>query len=169
VATGTDFDPDGLFNRNVFVKIAIKGRIQSIKRNQGAEILLNIFILRFNSTDSHPISICFNETRITLMINAILLIIIALCYIILRRYLKKRLVKTRTLSDEDYLVNLTLKRGMSAYEIFHIAGKPWNQPESKGDIPHYVRDYVRKNIDSNDLDYDLIMHSGGKHPPSWLA
>lgn len=102
------------------------------------------------------------------MINAILLIIIALCYIILRLYLKKRFVKTRTLSDEDYLVNLTLKRGMSAYEIFHIAGKPWNQPESKieenfiyylksGDIPHYVRDYVRKNLDSNDLDYDLTL------------
>ena len=111
------------------------------------------------------------------MINAILLIIIALCYIILRLYLKKRLVKTRTLSDEDYLVNLTLKRGMSAYEIFHIAGKPWNQPESKieenciyylksGDIPHYVRDYVRKNIESNDFDFDLILHSGGSLPPS---
>jgi len=114
------------------------------------------------------------------MLKTILLIIIALCYIVLRLYLRKRFVKNRTLSDEECLVSLTLKRGVSVYEIFHVAGKSWNQSESKiednfkyylksGDLPHYVRDYVRKNTESNDLNYDSSLHPGGKLPPSWLA
>jgi len=114
------------------------------------------------------------------MLKAIFLIIIALCYVILRMYLKKRFIKTRSLSDEEYLTNLTLKRGVSAYKIFHVAGKSWNQSESKiednfkyylksGDLPHYVRDYVRKNIKSQDCNDDSNLHPGGKLPPSWLA
>jgi len=65
------------------------------------------------------------------MLKTILLIIIALCYIVLRLYLRKRFVKNRTLSDEECLVSLTLKRSVSVYEIFHVAGKSWNQSESK--------------------------------------
>ena len=114
------------------------------------------------------------------MEKTILLIIIGLCYIILSLYLKRRLAKNRTLGDEDCLINLTVKHGMSAYEIFHIAGKSWNQSESKiednfkyylktGDFPHYVRDFVRKSIESQDCNDDSNLHPGGKLPPSWPA
>ena len=114
------------------------------------------------------------------MVIYFLLIFIAIVYMILRLYLRDRWNRARVLTDEEHLTGLTQARGVSTYKIFYIAGTSWNQPENKieedfkfylksGDLPHYVRDYIRKSITSKDLSADSQLNPGGKLPPSWLA
>jgi predicted AAA+ superfamily ATPase len=63
--------------------------------------------------------------------------------------------RRRPLSDEEYLAYLARKQNTSEYEIFIREATHWAQRKSRaeeqfkiylktGQMPHYVRDYVRK-------------------------
>ncbi len=71
------------------------------------------------------------------------------------------------LTDEACLERLAKKRGLSEYAVFLLAAHNWNVSEQQartgfkiylktGDIPHYVRDFVRQHkqeIENNDPPY----------------
>ena len=66
----------------------------------------------------------------------------------------ERRVSRQKQSDVDHLYYLSRQRGGSEYDIFFEAGGVWHIPEQsiendfkrfllQGDIPHYVRHYLR--------------------------
>ena len=61
----------------------------------------------------------------------------------------------RPISDEEYLSFLARRQRISEFELFHISSREWRVPTRliekdfnnyliTGNMPHYVRDYVRK-------------------------
>jgi hypothetical protein len=73
----------------------------------------------------------------------------------LLRRLENFWLTRRPLSDEEFLAHLARKQNTSEYEIFFRAAKDWaalrgrveeqfNAYLKTGQMPHYVRDYVRK-------------------------
>jgi hypothetical protein len=99
-------------------------------------------------------------------------------YVIGKRICEKAAARTRVISDEEYLLHLARMRKCSEYDIFQTAGESWHisKPDIligfkayliRGVLPHYVRDYVRKNkLAREDLEH-LIFNSGGIFTPSW--
>ena len=76
------------------------------------------------------------------------------CIELLRRW-QNYWASRRPLSDEEYLTYLARKQNTSEYEIFFRAAKEWSALRGRveeqfnaylktGQMPHYVRDYVRK-------------------------
>ena len=76
-------------------------------------------------------------------------------YFALMRWLDRLWVEGRPLSEEEMLSFLARSRGVSEYHIFHLAADPWSVGRTQveehfkrylqdGDLPHYVRDYVRR-------------------------
>jgi hypothetical protein len=108
----------------------------------------------------------------------LLLLIVPVVYVVGKRVIEKSSAKTREISEEEYLLHLARLNRCSEYDIFLRAGKLWHVSEQevsggfkeyllKGILPHYVRDYVRKNkLARKDLE-DLIFSSGGIFTPSW--
>ncbi|OQY58244.1 MAG: hypothetical protein B6245_12800 [Desulfobacteraceae bacterium 4572_88] len=83
------------------------------------------------------------------------LIGVFLCMLSIWR-LERRYARNRYISDEEYLAGMARKRGGSEYDIFHISAKEWCIPAGRidedfkeylvhGDLPYYVKDYIRKN------------------------
>jgi len=85
----------------------------------------------------------------------ILLPIAAFLYIELLKHLDIRFAARRTVTDEEYLAHIARSRSTSEYDLFHVAAGTWHiaarQVEddfkryvTEGQMPHYVRDYVRR-------------------------
>ncbi len=85
----------------------------------------------------------------------IVLPLAAFLYIGFLRHLDFRLAARRTVSDEEYLAAMARSRSTSEYDMFHVAAETWhiaatqveddfNRYVTEGDMPHYVRDYVRR-------------------------
>jgi hypothetical protein len=99
-------------------------------------------------------------------------------YVLGKRICEKAAARKRVISDEEYLLHLARVNKCSEYDIFRTAGELWRIPQPvilqhfkayllKGLLPHYVRDYVRKNkLTRADLE-KLIFNSGGIFTPSW--
>lgn len=110
------------------------------------------------------------------MSNTILFVVIGLIYVVLKIYLEKRLAPLDAVGDERELSDLAFANGNSVYEVFKTAGSNWNLPAEKpeddfkkylqqGTIPHYVRDYLRRQLKPGDRTYQELIFSGGR-PPS---
>jgi hypothetical protein len=109
------------------------------------------------------------------MYNAIFFIVIGLIYVVLKIYLEKRLAPLDAVGEERELSDLTFANGYSVYEVFNTAGSTWNLPAEKseedfknylqgGAIPHYVRDYLRRQLKPGDCTYQKLIFSGGRPP-----
>ena len=112
--------------------------------------------------------------------KAIVFIAITLVYLFIKLYFKKRAASTPVLSDNERLTNLALSRDQSVYEIFHCAASTWTIPDQdvrghfkqyvqSGDLPHYVRDFLRRESSLQDLKARARIYPGGELPPSWSA
>ena len=109
------------------------------------------------------------------MSNTVLFIVIGLTYVVLKIYLEKRLAPIDAVGEERELSDLAFSNGNSVYEVFKIAGTTWNLPDEKceedfknylqrGVVPHYVRDYLRRQLKSDDRTYQKLIFSGGRPP-----
>ena len=109
------------------------------------------------------------------MNNAILFIVIGLIYVILKIFLEKRLAPLDAVGEERELSDLAFTNGNSVYEVFKTAGSTWNLSAEKseddfknylqgGEIPHYVRDYLRRQLKPGDRTYQKLIFSGGRPP-----
>ena len=109
------------------------------------------------------------------MFNTILFIIIGLIYVVLKIYLENRLAPLDAVGEESELADLAFANGNSVYEVFKTAGSNWNLPVEKseddfknylqrGVIPHYVRDYLRRQLKPGDRTYQKLIFSGGRPP-----
>ena len=112
--------------------------------------------------------------------KALIFIAITLVYLCIKLYLKKRAEGTSVLSDNERLTNLALARNQSVYETFHRAASTWTIPDQNvkdhfkqyvksGDLPHYVRDFLRRESSRQDLKARARIYPGGELPPSWSA
>ena len=109
------------------------------------------------------------------MFNTLLFIVIGLIYVVLKIYLEKRLAPFDAVGEECELSDLAFTNGNSVYEVFKTAGSTWNLPAEKceddftiylqrGAIPHYVRDYLRRQLKPGDRTYQKLIFSGGRPP-----
>ena len=109
------------------------------------------------------------------MSNTVLFVIIGLTYVVLKIYLEKRLAPIDAVGEERELSDLAFSSGNSVYEVFKTAGSIWNLPDEKceddfknyllrGVVPHYVRDYLRRQLKSDDRIYQKLIFSGGRPP-----
>jgi hypothetical protein len=109
------------------------------------------------------------------MFNTILFIVIGLIYVGLKIYLEKRLAPLDAVGEERELSDVAFASGNSVYEVFKTAGSTWNLPAEKseddfkkylqrGAIPHYVRDYLRRQLKPSDRTYQKLIFSGGRPP-----
>ncbi len=89
------------------------------------------------------------------------LIGVFLCLVSIWR-LERQYTRNRYVSDEEYLAGMAKKRGRSEYDLFHISAKEWHIQVGRidedfkkylvnGDLPYYVKDYIRKNREKADL------------------
>lgn len=92
-------------------------------------------------------------------------------------WVDRRRLRKRPVTDEEMLSSIALSRGSSVYRIFQHAGEVWAFPAgrveedfrtylTRGTIPHYVRDFIRKEIDPRDLAYGSMLNPGGNLPRS---
>ncbi|CAB5160582.1 hypothetical protein D3OALGA1CA_5588 [Olavius algarvensis associated proteobacterium Delta 3] len=114
------------------------------------------------------------------MLKALILIVLTVCYIMIKNYLEGRLLKEYENSDEFCLSSLAVARKCSTYDIFRTVAQDWGFSDAKveddfrrylrtGDIPHYISSYVRKHIHDTDRRYGSMVHPGGSLPRSWSA
>jgi hypothetical protein len=115
------------------------------------------------------------EETVTLMNDTVLFIVIGSIYVVLKIYLEKRVAQLEAGDDERELSNLAFSNGNSVYEVFKTAGSTWNIPAEnseddfkkylqRGVIPHYVRDYLRRQLRPGDCTYLKLIYSGGRPP-----
>lgn len=82
--------------------------------------------------------------------------VLVICYYESMRLIDQRWANRGPLSDSEHLTFMARKRGISEYELFRIAAKTWNLPESRVDtdfkdyllhehMPHYLKDLVRRD------------------------
>ncbi|MFZ0612799.1 MAG: hypothetical protein WAM73_11215 [Desulfobacterales bacterium] len=109
------------------------------------------------------------------MSNAIFFIVLGLIYVLLKVYLEKRLAPMDSLGDEYDLSDLAFSTGQSVYDVFKVAAVTWNVTVEKSDddfkkyltqghIPHYVRDYLRRQTKPGDRTLQKLVFSGGRPP-----
>jgi hypothetical protein len=90
------------------------------------------------------------------LLNMILFPTAALFYFQMMNYLDRRYARTQPFTDDEILWKMARIRGCSEYDIFKISAKQWHLNQDMVDddfkkylideqMPHYVRDYVRKN------------------------
>jgi len=89
------------------------------------------------------------------MISAFVFMGVALACILLKMYVERRRALQRDASDATRLSLLAFERQTSVYALFRDAGRRWsfstakieqdfNSYLRKGDIPHYVGRYLRR-------------------------
>ena len=112
--------------------------------------------------------------------ETILFIVIILVYVAIKRISEKRMAYTRVISDEECLLHLARLNSCSELDLFRKAAVFWTIPEIQVDddfksyllggiLPHYVRDFIRKNPLDRDQLQQLIHNTGGIFYPSWKA
>jgi hypothetical protein len=84
------------------------------------------------------------------------------------------------MSDEEYLASMAVNRKCSEYALFLLAAEKWHVSTAQIEydfkryliqeiLPHYVRDFVRKNRSSGDAEKNDHINPGGNLPASWSA
>lgn len=112
--------------------------------------------------------------------ETVLFIVIIVAYVAVKRISEQRMAQTRIISDEERLLHLARLNGCSEYALFQKAAVFWTVAAKQveedfrsyligGVLPHYVRDYIRKNPLDRDQLQQLIYNSGGIFYPSWKA
>ena len=112
--------------------------------------------------------------------GALVFILMAVIYVLGKKAIEKHERRSRTLSDEELLAAMAVDRKCSEFDLFRLAGRQWQVAALRvdndfrdylirGQIPHYVRDFIRKNK-PRDGDRDRNTSTpGGDLPSSWLA
>jgi len=96
-------------------------------------------------------------------------------YLKMLRHFAGREEAQRPLTDDEYLGRLALRRGTSEYRLFHRASVDWNVSENRiesdfkaylmeGRMPHYVRDFVRRKRQAEEVARDCGDHCPAMPP-----
>lgn len=112
--------------------------------------------------------------------EAIAFVLLAVGYVVGRKYIAKSERKNRQISDEEYLAMMALEGECSEYALFLSAAGQWrvSPAQVEGDfrmylmqgvLPHYLRDYVRKKKATDPFDRKDPLNPGGRLPASWSA
>jgi hypothetical protein len=94
--------------------------------------------------------------------TAILFIMLAMLYFAALSYFNNRYSKQAFITNDEYLSSLAIIRQCSVYDLFVRSGVDWRFSSSKiesdfknylecGHIPHYVVNYVKQNIRSDEV------------------
>jgi hypothetical protein len=106
--------------------------------------------------------------------------LLAIVYVLGMKYIEANERRSRHIGDEEYLASMAKSMNCSEYDLFLVAAKKWRVSISQieddfkrylidGILPHYVRDFVRKNRSTGNIEKDDKINPGGKLPASWSA
>ena len=112
--------------------------------------------------------------------GALVFCLLAVVYVLGKRYIEKKERNSRPGTDEEVLALVASARNCSEHDIFRLAGIEWQVSSNQvaddfrqhltgGRLPHYVRDFIRKNRPDDDDDPEDISSPGGNLPASWSA
>ena len=112
--------------------------------------------------------------------GALVFCLLAIVYVLGKKYIEKKERSGRPETDEEMLTLIATARNCSEHDIFQMAGIEWQvdgnqvaddfrQYLTRGRLPHYVRDYIRKNKPNDDDDPQDVASPGGNLPASWSA
>ena len=112
--------------------------------------------------------------------GTIAFLLLAIAYVLGKKVIETCERRNLQVSDEEYLASMAVNRKCSEYDLFLEAGESWQTGTSQveddfkqyliqGILPHYVRDYVRKNRCADDVEKCHQINPGGKLPASWSA
>ena len=112
--------------------------------------------------------------------GALVFILITVVYVLGKKAIEKHERRHRTPSDEERLAAMAADRKCSEFDLFRLAGRQWQITAARvdddfrtyltrGQMPHYVRDFIRKNKPRTDGPDRDITSPGGDLPPSWSA
>jgi hypothetical protein len=104
--------------------------------------------------------------------------LLAILYVLGRKYIERTERRSRHISDEEYLASMATGSNCSEHDLFLLAAKKWHvsilqiEDDFKhylidGILPHYVRDFVRKNRSADDVEKNDKINAGGKLPAMW--
>ena len=105
--------------------------------------------------------------------------LLTIVYVIGKKYIESKEKQNHPLSDEAFLAMMAVRHRCSEYDLFFEAAQKWHianvqteqdfkQYLTDGILPHYVRDFIRKQRTSNDEDQNSL-HPGGTIPGAWSA
>ncbi len=112
--------------------------------------------------------------------GALVFCLLAIVYVLGKRYIEKKERNSRVETDEEALALIAASRKCSEHDIFQLAGAEWRVSGgrleddfrgylTRGRLPHYVRDYIRKNRPDDDDSPEDTSSPGGNLPASWSA
>lgn len=112
--------------------------------------------------------------------GTIVFLLLAIAYVLGRKTIETYERRNRQISDEEYLASMAVNRKCSEYDLFLLAAERWHVSTSQvendfkqyliqGELPHYLRDFVRNNRCADDLEKCYHINPGGKLPASWSA
>ena len=112
--------------------------------------------------------------------GAAVFLLAAVVYVLGKKLIEKYERRNRTLTDEERLAAMAAETDCSEFDLFRQAGRQWQVAAgqidddfrhylTRGHLPFYVRDFIRKNEPGTaDRNRD-ITSPGGDLPPSWSA
>jgi hypothetical protein len=94
--------------------------------------------------------------------TSIIFVMLVMAYFATLSYLENQHSKKAFISNDEFLASLAIVRHCSVYDLFVCSGGEWRFSNSKiesdfrsylktGHIPHYVVNYVKQNIRSEDV------------------
>ena len=112
--------------------------------------------------------------------GALVFCLLAVVYVLGKKYIEKKERINRPETDAEVLALIATTRNCSEHDIFRMAGNEWQvsanqvaddfrQYLTRGKMPHYVRDFIRKNRPDDDDGPEDISSPGGNLPASWSA
>jgi hypothetical protein len=96
------------------------------------------------------------STYISMGSETAVFLLLAVIYVAGRKYIEICERRNKTASDEEVLAAISYERRCSEFDLFQLAGRQWHTPGdviqqdfkrylTAGLLPHYIRDYIRKN------------------------
>ena len=112
--------------------------------------------------------------------ETIVFLLIAIVYVLGRKYIESSERRNRPISDEETLTFIAANRKCSEYDLFLQAAETWQISSLRveddfkrylthGILPHYLRDFVRKYKSTHPTNGNDQMNPGGNLPDSWSA
>ena len=112
--------------------------------------------------------------------GALVFCLLAVVYVLGKKYIEQKEKNSRAESDEEILALIAAAGRCSEHDIFRLAGIEWQVSGNRvaddfrqyltgGSLPHYVRDFIRKNRPDDDDGPEDISRPGGDLPASWSA
>lgn len=107
-------------------------------------------------------------------------LLLAIVYVLGKKYIETHERRNRHVGDEEFLAGMAADRKCSEYDLFLLAAEDWQVSNARvegdfkrylmqGILPHYVRDFVRKNRCTDDGEKCEHLNPGGRLPTSWSA